>query len=61
MFTNIFSFLICSDKKKYEYVYNCPQKTISNQSSDSTSGSIVSECRLGKSPQRGLKTVSFNP
>ena len=30
-----------------------------NQSADGTGGSMVSECRLGKDPERGLKTVSF--
>ena len=32
-----------------------------DQSSDRTCGSIVSECRLGNLYERGLKTVSFNP
>ena len=30
-----------------------------NQSTDSTSGSIVSECWLGNGTGRGLKSVSF--
>ena len=32
-----------------------------NQSTDSTSGSTVSECRLGNGSERGRKTVSFYP
>ena len=32
-----------------------------NQSTDSTGGSIVSDCRLENGPEQGLKTVSFHP
>ena len=32
-----------------------------NQSTDNTGGSIVSECRLENGPERRLKTFSFNP
>ena len=31
-----------------------------NQSTDSTGGSIVSECRLGNGPERELETDLFN-
>ena len=36
-------------------------RDIHDQSTDSISGSIVSECRLGKWSLVGTKTVSFNP
>ena len=32
-----------------------------NQSTDSTSESIVSDCSWENCPERGLKTASFNP
>ena len=32
-----------------------------NQSTDSTGGTIVSECRLENGPERGLETVLFSP
>ena len=45
-----------------EQCYNYRLPIISsNESTDSTGGSIISECRLGKWPWMWLKIVSFNP